>query len=164
VITQSRLQELLTYDPDSGLFNWNVTRGKVQSGSVAGNVTARGYIKIALDGKGYLAHRLAFLYVEGAMPSFSVDHINMNKVDNRWVNLRQATRSENLFNRGLPVNNKSGVKGVYWIKASSKWRATGILENKHVHLGLFNDINQAAIARMEFEMKHHKEFRHEANK
>ena len=92
MITQSELKELLNYDPATGVFTWLVSRGRVKASSVAGHVHSRGYIVIMVDGRRHLAHRLAFVYMTGTFPDDQVDHINEIKADNRWINLREATR------------------------------------------------------------------------
>jgi len=122
-ITYERLRELLDYEPATGLFTWKANRGgKAKIGSVAGNVITSGYIQITIDRKMYVAHRLAFLYMKGEWPrKEQVDHINRIKTDNRWCNLREASRLENLMNTGIRCTNTSGRKGVSWSKSKSKW-------------------------------------------
>jgi hypothetical protein len=84
-------------------------------------------MRIQINGKTYQAHRLAFLYMTGKFPPDEVDHINHEPSDNRFVNLRQVTRLENLRNQSLSKNNKSGFTGVSWYGRYSKWVAA-----KHV--------------------------------
>lgn len=74
MVTQDRLKELFTYDPDTGLFTRTIGRKGVAAGSIAGTVLLNGYIKISIDHKQYLAHRLAWIYVNGYAPD-SIDHI-----------------------------------------------------------------------------------------
>lgn len=112
MISQDRLKELLTYDPDSGLFYAAVTRGKFTAGNAVGSITKRGYVKITADYREYLAHRLAFLYMEGKFPAAEVDHINGVRSDNRWSNMRHATRSQNGQNRQRQSKSNTGIKGV----------------------------------------------------
>ena len=114
MITQERLKELLRYEPDTGKFYWLGGRrgGNTAAGKPAGAITRNGYVRIASGGKAYLAHRLAWLYVNGELPEVSVDHINNNTTDNRICDLRLATFSENQYNRRVAKNNKSGIKGL----------------------------------------------------
>src|SRR4029450_2313606 len=112
-LTAERLRELLDYDPETGDFTWKVNRRCVRSGSVAGNVNCvDGYCYIGVDARRYHAHRLAWLYIKGAWPNDQIDHINGNKADNRFANLRQATHSQNQANGGRYSNNASGYNGV----------------------------------------------------
>lgn len=99
ILTAERLRELLTYDPETGEFRWRYTRGCRARGQIAGTVTCLGYLTIAIDGRKYKAHRLAWLHVHGEWPYPEIDHINRIKLDNRLVNLRRATRAENNANR-----------------------------------------------------------------
>ena len=151
MLTQEQLKECLNYDPDTGIFVWLKSVGTVRVGSVAGTL-AKGYIKIGLAGKLYRAHRLVFLYVTGEFPTEQVDHINCVRNDNRWGNLRQATRNQNMHNQGKQITNTSGFKGVYRIKNNKKWRAQIWYMNRQIYLGSFTTpeaAHQAYIAAAE---------------
>ena len=108
MITQARLKELLTYDPETGYFTRNVNVKGANAGERAGTITAKGYIAIGIDRKHYLAHRLAFLYMTGEWPKELVDHKDTIKINNKWENLREATNSQNKRNVGARKTNKSG--------------------------------------------------------
>ena len=145
-LTQCRLKQLLHYSPDDGKFRRLVaTIGKV--GDIAGTLARDGYIYICVDAKRYLAHRLAFPWVTGKWPEEYVDHVNQDRSDNRWVNLREATNSQNQHNTKLFSSNTSGVKGVCWHKGAKKWLARIRMNGKRVDLGLFNTIEEAKAAR-----------------
>lgn len=91
-LTAGRLKELLTYDPETGVFIWRGWRsGSAVAGSVAGSLHSDGYVCIKIGRCLYRAHRLAFLYMTGSRPIGQVDHINMNRADNRWCNLRETS-------------------------------------------------------------------------
>lgn len=145
-ITQARLKELLHYDPETGIFTWRVTRpGRfARPGSIAGTIKHGRYVHIVVERSGYLAHRLAFVYMTGKPPDGYVDHINCDKSDNRWTNLRMVTKQENAMNTGIARNNTSGYRGVCWSKISNKWVARGKLMGKDIHLGLFSSLEEAA--------------------
>ena len=120
-LTAQRLRELLSYDPETGQFTRLVSVSHGKRGSIAGGVKETGYVAIRIDGIKYRAHRLAWLYMTGAWPAEEIDHINRRRNDNRWVNLRPATRQGqcgNSVGRG-----KSGIKGVTWSRPHKKWRA-----------------------------------------
>lgn len=143
-LTQERLKELLQYDPETGHFTWRVrTNGRVPAGSRAGSPNRDGYIQIKIGGVLRAAHRLAFLYMTGEIPS-EVDHINRVRDDNQWPNLRPATRRENAGNKGPQRNNASGHRGVTWHKQHGKWLARGMRDGRMFHLGYFTSLEAAA--------------------
>jgi hypothetical protein len=164
MITQSELKELLHYDPDTGIFTWKIkTCKKVCVGKIAGYVASNGYISFSINKKSYLAHRLAWLYVNGNFTKHTIDHINGNKKDNRIVNLREATKSENSWNRKLQVDNVSGIKGVYWHALRNKWMARIMVNNKQMYLGSFDDLKIAEKVILESRNKYHREFANHGN-
>jgi len=152
MITQKRLKEVLHYNQDTGLFIWIVAKSdKTHIGDVAGSKHNAGYIRIRIDKKLYLSHRLAFLYMTGKFPKYEVDHINHIRTDNRWGNLRAVTRQENCFNASMPRDNTSGVMGVSWAKKNKKWLANIRIDGKTKYIGLFEKIEDAITARKETE-------------
>lgn len=150
VITQELLKQLLHYDPETGVFTWRVARGGSQVGDVAGHECFKGtkaYIIMGINGRIDRAHRLAFVYMTGDWPNDEVDHINGDGTDNRWDNLRDATRVENCRNMRLHNHNTSGVSGVSWRKQRDKWRAYITVENRQINLGHFTEWWDAVCAR-----------------
>ncbi len=158
VLTQARLKELLHYNPDTGVFTWLQSRSVVKKGDVAGSTYGPGYQGIGIDGTVYLSHRLAFLYMTNVVPEHEVDHKNNRKTDNRWENLRQATRTQNLRNVGVRACSKSGIKGVRFIKKQGKWSARIRHNKKQIWLGVFDTCEQAANAYKNAAEKLHGEF------
>jgi hypothetical protein len=148
ILTAERLRELLHYDPETGVFTWRVNRrGPMKAGDVAGRVHADyGYIIIGIDGGEYRANRLAFLYMEGKFPAHMAEHADRNRANNRWSNLRNATYSQNMFNIPVRAGNVSGRKGVVWSKNLEKWNARIGVNKKMLHLGYFEDKDEAAHA------------------
>lgn len=129
-LTADRLREVLHYDQTTGFFSWRISSSnRAPSGSKAGGLDGKGYLRIKVDGQEYRAHRLVWLWVFGAWPECLIDHINHEKTDNRLCNLREATASQNQQNRRTSRNNTSGYTGVYWDRCAGKWGA-----NIH-HLG-----------------------------
>jgi hypothetical protein len=102
----TRLRELLNYAPSTGIFTWNVSRGRATAGAQAGSEDYSGYVLIRVDKILYKAHRLAVLYMTGKWPECQVDHINGVEGDNRWSNLRECTVKEN-HNFPLAKTNNS---------------------------------------------------------
>ena len=139
MLTQERLKELLSYDPETGVFIRLVALcNRIKVGDVAGNLDQYGYRCIMVDRKSYMAHRLAWLYVFGVWPVDQIDHINCIKDDNRIINLREATQSQNMQNQRKPQKNgTSGFLGVTFFKRRGKWAAYIQVKNKKNNLGYF---------------------------
>lgn len=157
MITSETLKYLFTYDPETGQFVRKVRR-KLRAGTVAGCMTNNGYLVIHIDGKLYLTHRLAFLYMTGEWPTKNVDHIDMDKTNNRWSNLRLADKSENGCNRSKQINNTSGMKGVSWARRSEKWQVFITSRGKQKSCGLFDSFEAACTARIKIASAEHGEF------
>jgi len=153
----NRVNELLSYNPDTGIFTWEVSRGCIKSGDIAGYLDPSGYITIRIIGKLYAAHRLAFLIINKYMPK-EVDHENGVKDDNRELNLRDAAEGDNHWNRNLNCNSTSGFKGVTWYKANNKWVSGIRVNKKRIYLGYFLCPKEAAKAYDKAALKHHGEF------
>ena len=145
-LTAARLRELLSYDPETGVFRRKTSAGGVAIGSIAGNDDWNGYRRIRVHPHSHMAHRLAWLYVHGEWPKHEIDHINGVRDDNRIANLREATPAENQQNRARSRNNKSGFTGVSWHRQSNKWRAKIKVNRKVIWLGGFPDPESAAAA------------------
>lgn len=145
MISQERLLEVLRYNPETGELRWIARRRKIKVGSVAGCVKVHGYRVIVVDGVMHYAHRLAFVMMTGECPA-EVDHINRDRADNSWENLRPANKSQNGGNRNLSPRNTSGIKGVSWNKKLGKWHALIKVNGQKRHLGVFDDIYHAAEA------------------
>ena len=148
MITHERLKEVLDYNPDTGIFRWRVTASnRAVAGSTAGSPDDDGYLKIRVDGRLYLAHRLAILYTDGYLPENTVDHKDRIPWHNWRLNLREASHQCQVRNCGMRKDNRSGVKGVYWDKTTGRWaayvRVGGVMSN----LGRFDNLLEAAYTR-----------------
>jgi hypothetical protein len=145
ILTQDELKRQLHYDPTTGIFTRNIIKtGRFKVGQEAGCFdSSNGYLKIGLNGKRYFSHRLAWLYVNGYFPDY-IDHINGNRTDNRFVNLREASASQNAMNRGLPSNNTTGVIGVR--KHRNKFTAVVKINKKNKYIGIYKTKEEAAKA------------------
>jgi hypothetical protein len=139
-----RIEDALKYDPQTGLFTWLITQGKARAGSIAGSKNIVGYICIALDGKKYLAHRLAFYMMTGSFPPKHTDHINGIRTDNRFSNLRAVSQSDNNKNHGLRSDNVLGVQGVRFV--SNRYRADITSGGRKIYLGRFASLADAERA------------------
>lgn len=143
-LKRARLLDVLEYNRADGVFRWKVSRGPKKAGSVAGNIRPDGYIYIAIDQVIYRQSRLAWMYVRGKWPNGHIDHKNRNTSDDRFSNLRDATRSQNLGNRKINKNNAIGLKGV--CRANAKFMANINIDKKRVYLGVFDTAEEAHAA------------------
>jgi hypothetical protein len=159
-VTQEYLKSLLSYDPLTGEFHWRTRRGRIAAGTLAGTVDEDGYTQICINFVRYRAHRLVFLYVDGYQvpDGMDVDHDNGDTGDNRYSNLRIATRGQNMYNAKRRKDNRSGVKGVGWHGAAKKWRARLRVDGKEISLGLFNRLEDAEAAVTSARSAAHREF------
>lgn len=158
MLTKERLNELLKYDPVTGLFTRKVARPGFAKGSISGSLKKDGCIHIKIDGKMYLAHRLVFLLETGSFPKEMVDHIDGNRSNNARSNLREATRAENSRNSKVRVTNILGIKGVGFHKVTGKYIVQLRIGGRQVHLGLYEDIELAILVATEARNKYHGEF------
>ena len=147
---------LLMYDPETGLFTWKVSRGGVRAGTQAGYDSGRGYIIIRVLGRNYYAHRIAFLLMTGQWPEYQIDHINGNRSDNRFCNLRPATPAENRQNSEKREVASSGYIGVHYSNRSNRWIAKIQVRGKVTHLGTFVTEEEAAEAYIKAKKQLHK--------
>jgi len=153
-----KLNELLSFDPNTGKFTRLQSVGNAKAGDMAGSIRPDGYYELSICGKTYLSHRIAWAMFYGEPPSESIDHINTDRSDNRIENLRLASKSQNGQNRGPNKNNKSGIKGVCWDTRVGKWLASITINRKQIHLGHFKDKDIAASAYLNAAALHHRDF------
>ena len=135
MITQEKLKSILRYDLHTGWF--------IKTNMPLGSVGKNGYLSIRIDYKSYYLHRLAFLYMTGSFPEHDVDHINGNRHDNSWSNLREATRSQNLQNRKANLNRVL-PKNVYQ-HPSGKYRVGITYKGVRKHYGYFDSLELAIL-------------------
>jgi len=159
MITQARLKERLNYNPDTGVFTWkrreelrptDITWNKRFADKRAGNINkASGYVMMYVDGVNYHAHRLACVYMTGEAPAVT-DHVDLDRANNKWTNLRAATHSQNLQNQRVKSNSSNGAKGVYLNKGrlhqAKPWSAQISVSGSRLRLGYFETKEQAAQA------------------
>ena len=113
-----------------------------------------GYLSVIISKnevkKYYLIHRLvAITFIENLEQKLEVDHIDNNKINNNFTNLRWCSRQENMQNRQIATNNTSGIKGVCWNKRQKKWNAQICFNRQQIHIGSYDTIEEAAFARQE---------------
>lgn len=161
-MTQARVRELFNYDPVTGLLTWRdrprhdfkTDRGwktfQAQcAGKVAGAISRSGtntYRVVRIDDVLYQQHRLIWLYVTGDWPKGWVDHRDTDGTNNRWLNLREASPSQNHANRRYQRRSASGIKGAFYDRSIDRWRAKIGVGGKSRHLGIFRTAEDAHAA------------------
>lgn len=154
------VRQLLDYDPETGVITWRYRPARFFKCSrhfnswnarFAGNTafTARngdGYLSGCVLNYSVKAHRVAWAIAHGEWPDH-VDHINGDRSDNRIENLRHVNNQENCRNQSIPRSNTSGVIGVSFHRPTNKWTAAIKVNRKSIHLGRFDDFDDAVAAR-----------------
>ena len=145
------------YNPETGELRWRIGSRRRPAGKLAGAMskTEKGRIIVGFQGKTYKAHILAWVCQTNEWPTHQIDHVNEDPSDNRWVNLRAATKSQNMRNIIKIKSNTSGHKGVGFHKEAKKWRAYIKADGVSYHLGLFLDKEDAIKAYIDAANKLH---------
>jgi hypothetical protein len=150
-LTPEMLRYYLHYFPLTGEWFWRNPRLAAQkSGKPANALATTGYICIRIRSELYLAHRLAFLYMNGAWPKHTVDHINVNQTDNRWENLRDVTHAKNCANS--PASHKENY-GVYYHPDCDKWVSQVGRNYETRYLGISSSKKEAAAKVQQYLLK-----------
>lgn len=162
-LTADFVRSILDYDQMNGQFTWRRRDDVPQTwntkfaGKGAGGASGHGYRTLRIKNVSYYLHRLAFLHMTGRWP-IGIDHINGDKSDNRWANLREAAQFQNQANSTRPSRNKTGRIGVSWDKKNNRWRADIRVRGKSMNLGRYGTFEEAVAAREAAESHHQGEF------
>jgi hypothetical protein len=154
-LAQSQLKDLIHYDPDTGVFTNRFSRSNKINTEADRFHSASGYKRISVNNVRYTSHRLAWFYMYGVWPKGNLDHINRVKDDNRLINLREVTGSQNCQNTGLRSDNTSGHKGISWSNGHRKWQAQIKANGVYLYLGRFINLDDAIAARKQAEEQLH---------
>lgn len=146
-LQRAKLFDVLNLDVTTGVFTWKKGGGHCIAGRIAGSIDSHGYRQITIDKRPYLAHRLVWLWCKGVWPTYHLDHINGDILDNRMDNLREATFSQNCANAKRRKDNTMGLKGVS--KHGKRFRAQIQVNKKKRCVGVFDTPEQAHEAYME---------------
>lgn len=134
----------VSYDPITGMLI------KTNGRSATGKSDKKGYLRVCYNQKQYLAHRVAWFIQTGNDPGkLQIDHINGNKEDNRWCNIRTVDNRVNCMNQKRPKNNTSGTLGVCWHRAKRKWISSIKINYKTIQIGAFDSKEEAVKARLD---------------
>ena len=158
ILTRGYLLDRLTYDPQSGIFTHNHNFGsRYHIGDRAdtpGHAALKGYRFVNLLNQKFLAHRVVWLYVHGAMPTLSIDHIDGDRGNNRLENLREIGHQANIQNQVRPhKRNTSGVLGV--VATNKRFTARMTVNYKTTHIGTYDTPELAYAAYVEAKRKLH---------
>ena len=167
MLTQEIVREFLNYDPDTGKltwryrdrrwFNtnraWNTWNSKFARKETFCSSGSHGYLQGEILNKKYVAHRVIWLWMTGEWPKEQIDHINHDRTNNKWYNLREVSKLENCKNQSTR-DNVSGCMGVYFHKRTQKWQASIKNDRKRIHLGYFAILEDAIKARKRAEMRY----------
>lgn len=140
------LNELLSYDPTTGIFTYKKLRGPRKAGSIAGSINSNGYVVLSINTIRYRAHRVAWLIYYGEWPKSELDHVNRIKSDNRIDNLREVTTAQNGYNRIIRSSpNKTGFMGVSK-RGNNRFVANIQINKSNKYLGSFKTAEEASTA------------------
>ena len=155
-LTQEYLHHLFDYK-DGHLYWKNPNSYRTPKGKMAGTLTTTGYYQTKINRNIYLNHRLIYLYHYGNLPKY-IDHIDIDKKNNKIENLRETTPSDNKKNVGVSKSNTSGYKNVYWHKQCKKWGVRLVVNGKPKHIGLFENLELSDLVAQEARDKYHGKF------
>lgn len=164
MLTHARLLELLTYLPEAGRLFWRT--GK-RAGTEAGGLSAgdgsrkkEPRWRIAIDSHSYSRAKVAWFYMTGVLPDHDVDHRDTDSLNDRWENLRAATRSQQQANTRCYKSNKFGLKGVHRLEGAREkpFRAMIQKDKRRISLGYFETEAQAFAAYTAAAQQLHGEF------
>ncbi len=156
-IAAGRVREVFSYSPGTGELLWNIDMGsRARAGSVAGYRSVRGYVLTKVDGHLYMNHRLIWLLVTGSWPEEQIDHLDGDRANNRWENLREASGEVNQQNRRRANrNNTTGVLGVHFRKDKKSYSAQILVGGALKRLGCFVTLEEAHAAYVTAKRQHH---------
>jgi hypothetical protein len=135
---EKEILERFYYEPMDGTLRYKKPLQKCVKGGVAGVADIKGYKRVSVLSKKFLVHRVIYFLNAGTWPK-EVDHIDRDKTNNKFENLRPCTRSQNRF------NTSGENKGVSWYARHRKWQATITLNGKQKHLGYFENKEDAKL-------------------
>jgi len=146
---QKELKSLFDYDPETGILLRRTNIGGNQPGSPVGSLTSAGYLRVGIKGKQYKVHRIIWKIMTGDDPKdLDIDHINRNKTDNRFCNLRLVCRAKNKLNHGGYKRQDTNLPtGIYWYSERNRYKVYGCKKSKNIYLGSCKNLCDAIALR-----------------
>lgn len=166
------LRKLFSYEPETGFLFWNerpvedfgeVRHWKAWNKAYAGkralaSCTDGRYLRGTIAGRAHYAHRVIWAIVTGEWPRGEIDHVDTDKKNNAWENLRDVTRQENMWNRPALARSASGIKGVSKCRRSNRWIAQFSVGGRNKTIGRFKCPTAAYLAYVKASAKERGEF------
>ena len=152
-LDQNNVRKFFLYDPISGKLTWRLPTFNNYVGEEVTSISKQGYYVVNFNKIPRLVHRIIWLYQTGYLPE-QVDHIDHDRTNNKWDNLREVSNTENSKNTSVSKNSSTKINGVSFMKSRNKYRASITVNRKQIHLGLFDDIASAIQARADADIKY----------
>lgn len=154
LLSPAELVDLFRYEEDSGLLIWIKPKGRVKVGSACKSLKANGYLQVEVSGRNYLVHRIIWALKTGSWPDKHIDHVDGNRSNNRWTNLRDVSQGVNMQNlKRAKSQNKLGLLGVIFHR--NRYRAVLQANGKVVHRSYHSTAEEAHIAYLKAKRRLH---------
>ncbi len=147
-LTRCEILKLYSYNESTGILK------RVDESVTGQYVSKNGYIRVRYKRKSCAAHRVIWFYKTGAWPDCDIDHIDHDRQNNKWENLRLVSRTDNMRNATQSKANRSGFTGVGWCKQQGQWRSQIMVNGKSIKLGRFDNLEEAIRARKSANVKY----------
>lgn len=141
------VREMFDYDQDIGVMTRKIKTGRnTRAGQQVGSKDMHGYKTVRIGPTSFKLHRLCWFYVHGHWPAGDIDHLNGDRSDNRFTNLRDVPRCVNLQNQRVATsqNKSTGVLGVY--PSKKRFTAALSIDGRKKSLGTFDTVDLAHAA------------------
>lgn len=149
-LTVEKIREYLNYDLETGILIWKKKSARnTNIGDRTGSLKPNGYRYIRFDNFECLEHRLIWFGMTGEWPNkeYNIDHIDLNKSNNVWTNLRKVTITENNLHAVARITSKTGFRGIKEIRKSGRYLARIMVNKQEIYIGSYNSIDAAVSAR-----------------
>ena len=145
IISQQDFIDAFDYSPITGEIRHRWATANKHKGDLATYSHSEGYLSVLVSKKELLAHRVIWFIQTGEWP-IQIDHIDHDRTNNRWLNLRNVQSRINQLNTSKKRNNTSGVNGVRKLPSGRFW-AYIMVNRKQIGLGSFATLEEASAAR-----------------
>lgn len=155
-INYDEVKDFFEYNKDTGIVTWKKKPNQsIKVGKEVGRIGNDGYRTVGFNGKQYKVHRIVYCLVNKIIEStLYIDHIDRNKLNNKWNNLRIVDHETNCKNRNVRIDNTSGITGVDIHKKTGKYQVRININKKRKYLGLYDNLDDAIKIRKEAEDKY----------